>query len=169
MEDERENEQENLEKELEKLERELIKKREQEREKHLKTVSAYLVALAGILAGVIELFSSCNCCNCSTQGRQQTKAELGVFILNLSFVLITLACDLIAITDYTGSNEKLMLRRLKKARKFCNSDTEYKDYLYWQLKEIDKKTCLKIVSIMTIFSFAILIGSALSFAIANII
>lgn len=71
-----------------------------EKEKKLKITAALLVALSGILAGIVELFSNCGCCCGNVVDCDICPVKIALLVVNILAVLTALTADIIGIIEY---------------------------------------------------------------------
>lgn len=76
-----------------------------DKEKKLKITAALLVALSGILAGIVELFSNCGCCCGNVIDRDICPVKIALLVVNVVAVLTALAADIIGIIEYGKKDE----------------------------------------------------------------
>lgn len=70
------------------------------KEKKLKITAALLVALSGILAGIVELFSNCGCCCVNVVDCEICPVKIALLVVNVVAVLTALTADIIGIIEY---------------------------------------------------------------------
>lgn len=80
-----------------------------EKEKKLKITAALLVALSGILAGIVELFSSCGCCCVNVVECEICPVKIALLVVNIVAVLTALAADIIGIIEYGKAEDKTVI------------------------------------------------------------
>lgn len=71
-----------------------------DKEKKLKITAALLVALSGILAGIVELFSNCGCCCVNGVDCDLFLVKIVLLVLNVAAVLAALVADIMGICEY---------------------------------------------------------------------
>ena len=81
------------------------------KEQMLKITAALLVALSGILAGIVELFSNC-CCDKSVSG-SLCVIEIIFLVINILAVMVAMFADVVGILTYSKTQEVKEVKEIK--------------------------------------------------------
>lgn len=89
-----------------------------DKEKKLKITVALLIALSGILAGIVELFSNCGCCCVNAVKCDLCPVKIILLVVNVVAVLTALIADIIGICEYgkTSFNGGKTKKKCKKKK-----------------------------------------------------
>lgn len=79
-----------------------------EKEKKLKITAALLVALSGILAGIVELFSNCGCCCGNVVDCDICPVKIALLVVNISAVLTALVADIFGMIIYAKEEKTII-------------------------------------------------------------
>lgn len=79
-----------------------------EKEKKLKITAALLVALSGILAGIVELFSSCGCCCGNVVDCDICPVKIALLVVNILAVLTALVADIVGMIIYAKEEKTII-------------------------------------------------------------
>lgn len=85
------------------------KKAKFSKEKKLKITAALFIALSGILAGIVELFSNCGCCCVNVVDCEMCPVKIALLVVNVVAVLTALAADIIGIIEYGKAEDKTVI------------------------------------------------------------
>lgn len=109
------------------------------KEKKLKITAALLVALSGILAGIVELFSNCGCCCVNVVDCEICHVKIALLVVNVVAVLTALAADIIGIIEYGKHDYDVICSD-------CPYSPKYKDCSEYHTDDDSKDKTLKIIA-----------------------